>query len=135
MTTPCEELTKNSNSSRCFVSVANALLRYYFGSRHKIVPQTSTKIILQQNGPYVVVYHMQSQFIAKNENSHLMKRTLAVRGLEELFPSCVLLCQVFVLAGNQRAQITILNFTYLTIRRGRTTDRKLHVDTLNLIPM
>ncbi len=34
----------------------------------------------------------------------------------------------------QNAQITILHFTYLTIRRGQTTHRKLHVDTLILIP-
>ncbi len=35
---------------------------------------------------------------------------------------------------DQNAQITILHFTYLTIRRGWRTHRKLHVDTLILIP-
>ncbi len=33
-----------------------------------------------------------------------------------------------------RMQITILHFSYLTIRRGWTMHRKLHVDTLILIP-
>ena len=35
---------------------------------------------------------------------------------------------------NQNAQITILHFTYLSIWRGRMMHRKLHMDTLILIP-